>query len=142
MIAQAQRDLARKLYIEDGWTYAQIAATLGCTEKTVWEWGKPGAGSWEEKRSAFVEAHGAMHAELYTLARKVMESIRRDIEEDREPNPTRVTLLKNLQSAMPKTKEYEEQMAQTAAEESKIKSGGLSPDKIAEIQEKVFGIKQ
>lgn len=144
MKTQAERDQAENMYVRDGFTMAEIGVKLGVSEKSVWNWSKESATPWDEKRASFLAAKKSFHEEQYLLARKVMKSIREDIEGGIEPSQTRVSLLKNLIASIPKTKEIEDQFASDMSEEQKIakKGNGISSDAIRKIEEDVFGLRR
>ena len=144
MKTQAERDQAEGMYVRDGFTMAEIASKLGVSEKTVWNWSQEAGSPWAEKRDAFLAAKKSFHEEQYLLARKVMKSLREDIEGGIEPSQTRVLLFKNLMMTIPKTKEYEDAAAQVLSDEQKSakKAGGVSSDAIRKIEEEVFGLRR
>jgi isopropylmalate/homocitrate/citramalate synthase len=143
MKSQAVRDMAERMYVQDGRTYREIAEALEVTEKTVWSWGNPAAGNWDGKRDAFLKSKKMLHEELYNLVRKLARSIREDIENGREPSKSRCDLFKNLTASIKTTREYEEAMkAAREDEDAAAKKGGITPEQIAKIEEEVFGVSQ
>ena len=143
MKTQAERDQAENMYVRDGFTLAEIAIKLNVSEKTVWNWSQEPTTPWADKRAAFIAAKKSFHEEQYLLARKVMKSIREDIEGGIEPSQTRVLLFKNLMMTIPKTKEYEESAAQATMDEQKeAKKSGVSAEAISQIEEQVFGLRR
>ncbi|MDR3684767.1 MAG: helix-turn-helix domain-containing protein [Geothrix sp.] len=71
---------ARRLYVEEGSNVEQIAAIIGCSERTVQSWIRDLG--WKDARSAWVEVHGIPLEELEERAlRKLLGRLEREASE-------------------------------------------------------------
>lgn len=69
----AERGVARKLYVEDGLTPAQIASRIRVSESAVQQWAKKHG--WQEQREMFLGGPKSVHERLKGLLQKKLSEL-------------------------------------------------------------------
>lgn len=126
---------AERLYIVEQCTLGDIASRLGVHEKTVGNWKEEG--DWESKRSRHLKGKQAFHEELYDFSRKLMQSIKADMEAGKEVSPGRFFALTKMLPMLIKTKDYEEIISRKEKEEEQKGSGGITEQTLRMIEEEL-----
>jgi len=124
---------AERFYVVEHMTIDEIASRLQLNFKTILAW--KAEGNWEEKRFQLVRSKQLFHEELYEFARKLMLSIKEDID---NVDPGRMYAFTRMLPLITKIKEYEDVAAK---KEQKQESKGLTEDIVKLIEEEVLGIK-
>jgi len=125
---------AERLYVVEQCTIAEIASRLRLAEKTVRNW--KDEGDWETKRLQYVRSKQSFHEELYEFARKLMQSIKEDMEAGEKVETGRLYTLTRLLPMLVKVKDYED----VAAKKEADKPSGLTDDVIKLIESEVLGL--
>ncbi|MCK9372587.1 MAG: hypothetical protein M0P91_05275 [Sulfuricurvum sp.] len=126
---------AERLYVIDQCTMGDIASRLRIHEKTVANWKEEG--DWENKRRNHLSGKQAFHEELYDFSRKLMQSIKADMDADKEVSPGRFFALTKMLPMLIKTKDYEEIIARKEKEEEKKGSGSITEETMRLIEEEL-----
>lgn len=100
---------AERLYVVEQSTIAEIASRLRLAEKTVRNW--KDEGDWEKKRLQLLKEKQRFDEELYVFARKLLENIRKDMENDVKVDPGRLYAFTRLLPLITKVKDYEDNVA-------------------------------
>jgi len=69
----AERGVARKLYVEDGLSPAQIAKQVRCSESAVQQWAKKHG--WQKQREMFLGGPKSVHERLKSLLQKKLTEL-------------------------------------------------------------------
>lgn len=126
---------AERLYIIEHISVTEIARRLNLNEKTVRMWRNEG--SWQEKRQQHLKSKEQFHEELYQFARKLMQSIKDDIDQGEKIDQGRLYTFTKLISSLDKVKNYEELQTKKDKQEDKK---GLTDDIVAIIEQEVLGL--
>lgn len=126
---------AESLYINKYMSLKDIASRLNLNEKTVRAW--KNIGEWESKRKQFLECKSSFHEELYDFSRKLMCSIKEDLENGEKVDSSRLYTFARLLPLITKVKEYEEIAAKS---EEKDTNKGLTKDIIKMIEREVLNL--
>lgn len=126
---------AERLYVIDHCTLGEIASRLGIHEKTVANWKEEG--DWDNKRRRHLAGKQAFHEELYDFSRKLMQSIKADMDADKEVSPGRFFALTKMLPMLIKTKDYEEIIARKEKEDEGKGSGGITEETLRMIEEEL-----
>ena len=136
----AKRDIhfpeAERLYVIEQMTINEIASKLRLNEKTVRIW--KNMGGWETKRKKYLKSKLSFHEELYEFSRKLMTSIKDDLEAGEKVDSGRLYTFTRLLPLITKVKEYEDIAAQS---DEKEQNKGLTKDLVSLIEAEVLGIK-
>jgi muconolactone delta-isomerase len=114
---------AERLYVVEHCTLMEIASRLRLGEKTVRIW--KDEGDWETKRLQHIKSKEAFHEELYEFARKLMRTIKEDMENGKKVDPGRMYAFIRLLPLITKVKDYEDVLSKKETEEGKK---GLTED--------------
>lgn len=125
---------AERLYVVEQCTLAEIASRLRLAEKTVRTW--KDEGDWETKRLQYLRSKQSFHEELYEFSRKLMQSIKDDIDAGEKVETGRLYTLTRLLPMLVKVKDYED----VATRKEKEKPTGLTEDVIKLIESEVLGL--
>ena len=126
---------AERLYVVEQCTIAEIASRLRLGEKTVRIW--KDEGDWENKRLRFLKGKESFHEELYEFGRKLMKSIKEDMDNSVKVDSGRLYTLTRLLPLITKVKDYEDVVSKK--DEQGVKSG-LTEDVLKLIEKEVLGI--
>jgi len=127
---------AERLYVVEQCTIAEIASRLSVSEKTVRNW--KDEGDWETKRKQYLQSRQTFHEELYQFARKLMQSIRDDLESGEKVDTGRLYAFTRILPMIMKVKDYEDIRAQQ--EKGQEPSGGA--EDIIKIVNEVLGLEK
>jgi hypothetical protein len=125
---------AERLFVIEQYTVAGIAQKLNLAERTVRLW--KDEGKWDAKRIDYLKSKQAFHEELYDFCRRLMASVRDDMENKVTPNSSQLFTLGKLLPLITKVKEYED----VAAKKAPTEKAGLTADVIKEIEAAVLGL--
>jgi len=128
---------AERLYVVEHCTIAEIASRLRLGEKTVRLW--KDEGDWENKRIKHLKSKEAFHEELYEFARKLMKTIKEDMDNGEKVDPGRMYAFTRLLPLITKVKDYEDVLHKKEKEEGK---SGLTEDVLKIIEREVLGIER
>ncbi len=126
---------AERLYVVEQCTLMEIASRLRLGEKTVRIWKEEG--DWETKRLQHIKSKEAFHEELYEFARKLMRTIKEDMENGKKVDPGRMYAFIRLLPLITKVKDYEDVLSKKETEEGKK---GLTEDVLKIIESEILGI--
>jgi predicted transcriptional regulator len=129
-------DVAEKMYIEEQKTQAEIASSLGLSERTVRYWCDEGL--WGEKRKAYIRSRMSFSDEVFTFTQKLMKYIEDAIEANEDVPQSKIYLLNSLLDKVQKIKAYEKETSVNELAKDKAKS--LSKDAIQQIRKEVLGL--
>ena len=136
-----KRDLyfaeAERLYVIEQMTFSEIAAKLKINEKTLSSW--KAMGGWDSKRKNYIQSRMCFHEELYDFSRKLMESIKSDIDIGEKVDAGRLYALARILPLITKVKDYEDVITKA---EGKDQNKGLTKDIVSLIEAEVLGIKK
>ncbi len=126
---------AERLYVIEQCTLTEIASRLGLAEKTVRLW--KDEGDWEAKRMQHLKSKEAFHEELYEFARKLMKTIKEDMENGERVDPGRMYAFTRLLPLIIKVKDYEDVLSKKEKDEDKK---GLTEDVLKIIESEILGL--
>lgn len=136
-----KRDLyfaeAERFYVIEQMTFSEIAAKLKVNEKTLGTW--KAIGDWDSKRKKYIQTKMCFHEELYDFSRKLMESIKSDIDLGEKVDAGRLYALARILPLITKVKDYEDIVTKV---EEKDQNKGLTKDIVSLIEAEVLGIKK
>ena len=128
---------AEHMYIYDKKSLAEIGIELGLSRRILFYWKKEY--NWDKKR--FDEEHNKdkFSEELLDFARKMMQKISTDIDNNQKTPPPEIYSLINILKNIPLVKQYTNslQPEQSQKQESK---GCLSPDIVRQIERDILGM--
>ncbi len=90
---------ARELRVIHGLTFADIAARLGVSVRTIQSWAKgdsTGRGTWDQQRASLTTTADTFHAELYDLGIVVARTIKDGLLEGRPVDKSAVANLDRI----------------------------------------------
>jgi len=128
---------AERLYVYDLLTIEETAKKIKVSPRTISYWKE--RGDWDVKKQSFLKSKQAFHKDLYELARKLMDGILIDIENNEEISSSRSSLFCKMLPLIVKIKEYEDVVNKY---EEKPEKKGLSPEILRKIEEEILGIKR
>ena len=128
---------AERLYVIEQMTINEISSKLRLNEKTVRIW--KNMGDWENKRRKYLKSKLSFHEELYEFSRKLMSSIKDDLENGEKVDSGRLYTFTRLLPLITKVKEYEDIAAKS---DDKEVNKGLTKDIVSLIEAEVLGIKK
>lgn len=126
---------AERFYVVEQMTVNEVADRLQLNHKTVLAW-KAEFG-WEEKRHQLLKSKQLFHEELYEFTRKLMTSIKNDIDNDKKVDTGRIYAFTRMLPLITKIKDYEDI---SAKKEKTQESKGLTEDVIKLIEKEVLGM--
>lgn len=126
---------AERLYVVEQMTLAEIATRLRICERTVRAW--KDEGKWDERRKQLVSSKEAFHAELYEFARKLMRSIKDDMDAGEKVDAGRLYTFSRILPTITKVKEYEDQVA--GAEPKDLGKTMSEEDIVKAVQKALIG---
>lgn len=127
---------AERLYVVDQMTIEEVASRLNVAPRTVRYWKEDE--DWDGKRKKYLKSKQTFHEELYEFAKKLMHSIKEDLDNGEKVDTGRMYAFTRMLPLITKIKEYEDVSNKKQSEEKK----GLTQDVLALIEEEVLGIRR
>lgn len=125
---------AEKMYIYEKQPLDAIGTKLNLSRRTLFYWKKKF--EWDRKRFEAERNQDIFSNELFDFARKLIQKISDDIDNDRQTAQSEIYSLMNILKNLPQVKQYEN----TKQKSNPVKpSGKLSPDMIEQIEREVLG---
>ena len=127
---------AEHMYIYDKKSLAEIGMELGLSRRILFYWKKEY--KWDEKRFDVEHTKCRFSEELLDFARKMMNKISTDIDNNQTTPPPEIYSLINILKEIPLVKQYNDslQSEQTQKKEAK----GLTPEFVQMIEREILGI--
>ena len=113
---------AEHLYIYDKKSLAEIGMQLGLSRRILFYWKKEY--EWDEKRLEVEHTKYRFSNELIDFARKMMNKISTDIDNNQKTPPPEIYSLTNILKNIPLVKQYTDSLQPEQKQEKK----GLTPD--------------
>lgn len=126
---------AEKMYIYDKTPLEEIGIRLKISRRTLFYWKKKY--EWDRKRFEAERNQEVFSEELLDFARKLMQKISTDIDNDRQTPQSEIYSLMKILKNIPKVKEYETSNPKSKQQKP---TGKLNTEIIEQIERKVLGI--
>ena len=137
MMNDKLKEQAKILFIKGHMTQEELARKLNISERTIRRWKQ--AGGWKQLRDDFRQNNISFHQELYLFAKKLILSIRKDIEKGIKIDTGRLFAISKLLPLIKLVKEYEDSVAKSKAANA-IKNVNISSKTIKQIQGEILGL--
>lgn len=131
------KEQAKSLFIKGQMTQEELARKLNISERTIHRWKQ--AGGWKQLRDDFRQNSISFHQELYLFAKKLILSIRKDIEKGIKIDTGRLFAISKLLPLIKLVKEYEDSVAKAKTTNS-VKNVNISSKTIKQIQGEILGL--
>ena len=128
---------AEKMYIYDKILLEEIGIGLNISRRTLFYWKKKY--EWDRKRFEVEHNQENFSIELLEFARKLMQKISTDIDNDRQTPQSEIYSLMKILKNIPQVRQYEN--SQPKSKQPKPK-GQLTPEIIEQIEWDVLGIEK
>ena len=125
---------AEHLYIHDKKSLAEIGMQLGLSRRILFYWKKEY--KWDEKRLEVEHTKYRFSNELIDFARKMMNKISTDIDNNQKTPPPEIYSLINILKNIPLVKKYTDSLQPGQQQEKK----GLTPDIVRQIEREILGM--
>ena len=125
---------AEHLYIYDKKSLAEIGMQLGLSRRILSYWKKEY--KWDEKRLEVEHTKYRFSNELIDFARKMMNKISTDIDNNQKTPPPEIYSLTNILKNIPLVKQYTDSLQPEQKQEKK----GLTPDIVRQIEREILGM--
>ena len=125
---------AEHLYIYDKKSLAEIGMQLGLSRRILFYWKKEY--KWDEKRLEVEHTKYRFSNELIDFARKMMNKISTDIDNNQKTPPPEIYSLINILKNIPLVKQYTDSLQPGQKQEKK----GLTPDIVRQIEREILGM--
>ena len=125
---------AEHLYIHDKKSLAEIGMQLGLSRRILFYWKKEY--KWDEKRLEVEHTKYRFSNELIDFARKMMNKISTDIDNNQKTPPPEIYSLTNILKNIPLVKQYTDSLQPEQKQEKK----GLTPDIVRQIEREILGM--
>ena len=125
---------AEHLYIYDKKSLAEIGMQLGLSRRILSYWKKEYKG--DEKRLEVEHTKYRFSNELIDFARKMMNKISTDIDNNQKTPPPEIYSLTNILKNIPLVKQYTDSLQPEQKQEKK----GLTPDIVRQIEREILGM--
>ena len=125
---------AEHMYIYDKKSLAEIGIQLGLSRRILFYWKKEY--NWDKKRFDAEHNKDRFSEELLEFARKMMNKISSDIDNNQKTPPPEIYSLINILKEIPLVKQY----AESLQPEQKPEKKGLTPEFIHQIEQEILGI--
>ena len=137
MMNDKLKEQAKILFIKGYMTQEELARKLNISERTIRRWKQ--AGGWKQLRDDFRQNNISFHQELYLFAKKLILSIRKDIEKGIKIDTGRLFAISKLLPLIKLVKEYEDSVAKSKAANA-VKNANISSKTIKQIQGDILGL--
>lgn len=126
---------AEKMYIYDKTPLEEIGGRLNISRRTLFYWKKKY--EWDRKRFETEENQENFDNELFEFARKLMQKISTDIDNDKQTPQSEIYSLMKILKNIPQVQQYE-----TSNQKFKQPkpTGQLTPEIIEQIEREVLGL--
>ena len=129
-----QQTQAEHMYIYDKKSLAEIGMEIGLSRRTLFYWKKEY--EWDKKRFDAEHNKDRFSEELLEFARKIMNKISADIDNNQKTPPPEIYSLINILKNIPLVKQYTESLKP----EQKPEKKGLTPEFIRQIERDILGM--
>ena len=129
-----QQTQAEHMYIYDKKSLAEIGMELGLSRRILFYWKKEY--NWDKKRFDAEHNKDKFSEELLEFARKMMNKISADIDNNQKTPPPEIYSLINILKNIPLVKQYTESLQS----EQKTEKKGLTPDIVRQIEREILGM--
>ena len=130
----SQLTQAEHMYIYDKKSLAEIGMELGVSRRILFYWKKEY--NWDKKRFDAEHNKDKFSEELLEFARKMMNKISADIDNNQKTPPPEIYSLINILKNIPLVKQYTESLQS----EQKTEKKGLTPDIVRQIEREILGM--
>lgn len=124
---------AERMYIGERNTFAEIAATLACNEKTIRNWAAEG--KWSEKRARFSAQQESLDEKVHAFVHQLMDKVQADWRDGNQVDVGRLYAITKLVATLDKTRKYEQTVSADGQQNTEV--SGLTPEKLAELEQKL-----
>ena len=128
---------AAHLYVYEKLPLDVIGTKLDLSRRTLFYWKKEY--EWDRKRFEFEHTKYRFSKELLELARKMMNKISADIDNNQKTPPLEIYSLINILKNIPLVKQYPDSL-QPEQTQKQSPTGFLSPNIIRQIEKEILGI--
>ena len=128
---------AEHMYIYDKKSLSEIGMQLGLSRRILFYWKKEY--NWDKKRFEAEHTKYRFSEELLDFARKMMQKISTDIDNNQKTPPPEIYSLINILKNIPLVKQYTDSL-QTEQSQKQESKGCLSPDIVRQIEREILGI--
>lgn len=125
---------AENMYIYEKKSLAEIGAQLGLSRRILFYWKKKY--NWDKKRFEMDYEKENFSKELLDFARKIMNKISNDIDNNQKTPPPEIYSLINILKNIPLVKQYTDSLQPGQKQEKK----GLTPDIVRQIEREILGM--
>ena len=125
---------AEHMYIYDKKSLTEIGAQLGLSRRILFYWKKKY--NWDKKRFEMDYEKENFSKELLEFARKIMNKISNDIDNNQKTPPPEIYSLINILKNIPLVKQYTDSLQPGQKQEKK----GLTPDIVRQIEREILGM--
>ena len=132
-----QQAQAEHMYIYDKKSLAEIGMQLGLSRRILFYWKKEY--NWDKKRFDAEHDKYRFSEELLDFARKMMQKISTDIDNNKKTPPPEIYSLINILKNIPLVKQYTESLQPRQTQNQKP-TGCLSPDIVRQIEREILGM--
>jgi len=129
-----QQTQAEHMYIYNKKSLTEIGMELGLSRRILFYWKKEY--NWDKKRFDAEHNKDRFSEELLEFARKMMNKISADIDNNQKTPPPEMYSLINILKNIPLVKQYTESLQP----EQKPEKKGLTPDIVRQIEREIFGM--
>ena len=129
-----QQTQAEHMYIYDKKSLAEIGMQLGLSRRILFYWKMEY--NWDKKRFDAEHNKDRFSEELLEFARKIMNKISADIDNNQKTPPPEIYSLINILKNIPLVKQYTESLKP----EQKPEKKGLTPEFIRQIERDILGM--
>lgn len=126
---------AEKMYIYDRIPLEEIGLRLNISRRTLFYWKKKY--EWDRKRFEAERNQEVFSNELFDFARKLMQKISSDIDNNRQTPQSEIYSLMNILKNLPQIKQYEN--FNQKSKQSKL-TNQLTPEILEQIEREVLGL--
>lgn len=126
---------AEHMYIYDRKSLAEIGVQLGLSRRILFYWKK----EYNRDKKRFDAEHNKdrFSEELLDFARKIMNKISKDIDNNQKTPPPEIYSLINILKNIPLVKQYTDSLQQKQAQKP---TGCLSPNIVRQIEREILGM--